>query len=58
VPQLTGLLKATASGFAEVEGYEMELIRQAAAIDAWFLMPRSSLTQTTTMSRLLLAYPI
>jgi two-component sensor histidine kinase len=27
VPQLTGLLKATASGFAEVEGYEMELIR-------------------------------
>ena len=28
VPQLTGLLKATASGFAEVEGYEMELVRE------------------------------
>lgn len=27
VPQLTALLKATASGFAEVEGYEMDLIR-------------------------------
>lgn len=27
VPQLTALLKATASGFAEVEGYQMELIR-------------------------------
>jgi two-component system, sensor histidine kinase PdtaS len=27
VPQLTGLLKATASGFAEADGYEMELIR-------------------------------
>jgi len=28
VPQLTGLLKATASGFAKVEGYEMELVRE------------------------------
>jgi two-component sensor histidine kinase len=28
VPQLTGLLKATASGFAQVEGYEMELVRE------------------------------
>jgi len=27
VPQLTALLKATASGFAEADGYEMELIR-------------------------------
>ena len=27
VPQLTALLKATASGFAEVEDYEMELVR-------------------------------
>jgi two-component system, sensor histidine kinase PdtaS len=27
VPQLTSLLKATASGFAEVDGYEMELVR-------------------------------
>ncbi|MBA2589936.1 MAG: PAS domain-containing protein [Alphaproteobacteria bacterium] len=27
VPQLTALLNATASGFSEVEGYEMELIR-------------------------------
>jgi len=27
-PQLTGLLKATASGFAKVEGYEMELVRE------------------------------
>jgi two-component sensor histidine kinase len=27
VPQLMALLKATASGFAEIEGYEMELIR-------------------------------
>ena len=27
VPQLTGLLKATASGFAALDGYEMELIR-------------------------------
>ena len=29
VPQLMALLKATASGFAEVEGYEMELVRPA-----------------------------
>jgi|SRR5471032_668727 len=28
VPQLAGLLKATASGFAEVEGYEMDLVRE------------------------------
>jgi two-component sensor histidine kinase len=28
VPQLAGLLKATASGFAQVEGYEMELVRK------------------------------
>jgi two-component system, sensor histidine kinase PdtaS len=28
VPQLYSLLKATASGFAEVEGYELDLIRQ------------------------------
>src|SRR5258708_820052 len=27
VPQLTALLNATASGFAEVDGYEMELAR-------------------------------
>jgi two-component sensor histidine kinase len=27
VPQLTAMLKATASGFAEVDGYEMKLIR-------------------------------
>jgi two-component sensor histidine kinase len=27
-PQLTGLLKATASGFAQVEGYEMDLVRE------------------------------
>ena len=27
VPQLTALLKATASGFAEVENYQMELVR-------------------------------
>jgi len=31
VPQLTGLLKATASGFAAVDGYEMELIRPGRA---------------------------
>jgi two-component sensor histidine kinase len=31
VPQLMALLKATASGFAEVEGYEMELVRQGRA---------------------------
>jgi two-component sensor histidine kinase len=28
VPQLSSLLKATAAGFAEVEGYEMDLVRQ------------------------------
>lgn len=28
VPQLTGLLNATASGFAKVEDYEMELLRE------------------------------
>lgn len=28
VPQLTGLLNATASGFAEVKDYEMELVRE------------------------------
>lgn len=31
VPQLVGLLKATASGFAEVEGYEMDLVREGCA---------------------------
>ena len=28
VPQLSSLLKATAAGFAEVEGYEMDLVRE------------------------------
>jgi two-component sensor histidine kinase len=28
VPQLSALLKATAAGFAEVEGYEMDLVRK------------------------------
>ncbi len=28
VPQLTSLLKATAAGFAEIEGYEMDLVRK------------------------------
>ena len=28
VPQLSSLLKATAAGFAEVEGYEMDLVRK------------------------------
>jgi two-component sensor histidine kinase len=31
VPQLTGLLNATASGFAEVKDYEMELVREGRA---------------------------
>jgi len=31
VPQLAGLLKATASGFAKVEGYEMELVREGSS---------------------------
>ena len=31
VPQLTGLLNATASGFAEVKDYEMELVRDGRA---------------------------
>jgi two-component sensor histidine kinase len=32
VPQLVGLLKATASGFAEVEAYEMDLVREGRGI--------------------------
>ena len=31
VPQLTGLLNATASGYAEVKDYEMELVREGRA---------------------------
>jgi hypothetical protein len=35
IPRVTGLLKATASGFAEIESYETDLIRQGQPPAAW-----------------------
>ena len=47
IPQLTSLLMATASGFAEIKAYEIDLIRKDRGPASSFLMPTSSTTTRT-----------
>jgi hypothetical protein len=58
LPQLNSLLRATASGYAQVDGYEIDLCREGQENRRLVINPRNSITVTRTISCFSYRYPM